>query len=238
MDGTYDMPISEPPATPELGQTLPDPTVGISGDAFCHMLDKLEISMKQPVPIWTKYADPLCRALDEVEASVEQHNQGTELVTEELYEMISKLEYEIEHQPPVEPKTGQELPKEAPPNRQDNFSQMQINKQPQLIPPPSQKQETIRRDMSSPKQYREPTYRMTGQYTGIRNLGNEFVWYCNMHRKWVSEEECGSCSDFEKVDYATEDEEEERCQHSFFNRSDDGNGNVDKYLDSDSETDE
>ena len=73
MDGTYDMPIPEPPATPEVRPALPDPAADFAGDPLCRMLDRLETSIEQPVPIWTEYADPLCHAIDEVEASVERH---------------------------------------------------------------------------------------------------------------------------------------------------------------------
>jgi len=78
---------------------------------------------------------------------------------------------------------------------------------------------------------------MTGHNTGIRNTGREVIWYCNMHRKWVSPDECDSCDDFEEADF-TDDEENVRCQHSFPNNSEEQNRNVDENTDSDEPIDE
>lgn len=219
MGGTYDMPIPEPPATPEVGSALPDLTADFAGDPLCRMLDKLEMSIEQTVPPPDMYADPLCRTLDGLEASVERHGSIIEPLTEPLHETLSRLENEIERQTLAAPKPMEALPDDVGMSRQ-NAPYSALNKASQSINEVTQKTEGVHR-MPSLKQHSEPSRRMTGHSTGIRNSGHELAWYCNIHRKWVSEDECESCPDFEDLELITEDEKGERCKHSFFNMNDD-----------------
>ena len=216
MDETYDMLIPEPPATPKVSPALPDPT---AGDPLCRMLDRLETSIEQPVLPPDMYVDTLCRTLDDLEASVVRHGSIIEPLTEPLHETLSRLENEIERQTLAAPKPMEALLYDVGMSRQ-NAPHSALNKMSRFINESSPITEEVHR-MPSLKQHSEPSRRMTGQNTGIRNSGTELAWYCNIHRKWVYEDECDDCPDFEEIDYATDNEEGEQCKHSFFDMNDD-----------------
>jgi len=237
MDGTYDMPIPEPPATPETRPVMPGSTAGIPGDPLCQMLGNLETSIERQVSRSNMYTDPLGRALDEVEASIERHDYVRNPVTEELYEVLCDLEYKIEHQPPMPADPKPVLQEDASLPEQKSFPQVTGNEERRPLIPSLSRHETTNREPSSSRQYPGPTYRITGQNTGIRNTGHEITWYCNVHREWVSPDECDSCDDFEEADFA-DDEGNVRCRHSFPDASNGQDKNVNENSDSDEPTDE
>jgi hypothetical protein len=226
MDETYDMPVPEPlPA--------PDSIASISGDPLCQALDKLEASIEQPVPLWTEYADPLSRVLDQVEASVEQREPVTDPMAMELHGILSKLEYETEHQTLPAPESAPDLPNDGVLFEQEKSHQIpNIKSWPYAV-----SAETTRRESTPARQYHRPTSRITGQSTGIRNNGREVIWYCNMHRGWVTPDECDSCGDFVEADF-TDDEGNVRCRHSFPNASEEQDIDVNENTGLDEPTDE
>jgi hypothetical protein len=230
MDGTHDVPIADPPATQEAGPTLPDPA---AEDPLCRMLDKLEISVQQPAPIWTKYADPLCRALDEVEAFMERQDCFIKPPEWPPRVTFSYPKNEIRQHTQVTAEPVQISPTEADRFKQSD-SPIALSKVSLPVNEPLQKVEGIYRIPSS-KQYPEPSRRMTGHNTGIRNTGHEIAWYCNVHREWVTSDECDSCDDFEETDF-TDDEGNVRCQHSFLSDSEEQDKN--ENSDTEESTDE
>jgi hypothetical protein len=237
MNETYDMPIPEPPATPEASLAQPDSTTGISVDPLCRMLGNLETSIERQVSRSNMYTDPLGRALDEVEASIEHHDHVRNPVTEELYEVLCDLEYKIEHQPPVPAEPKPVLQEDASLPEQKSFSQVISNDERRPLIPSFSRSETTDREPSLPRRYPRPTYRMTGQSTGIRNSGRGIVWHCNMRSERVTPDECDSCDDFEEADF-TDDDGNVRCRHSFPNASEGQDKNVNENSDSDEPTDE
>jgi len=239
MDGTYDMPVPKPPDTLEVDPASPDPVAGISGDPLCRMLGRLEASIEQPAPIWTKYADPLCSELDRVEASVEQRFPFIDPMSDGLRYALDRPERELKKKLPVEPELRRDSIEGTPPSKQEGLPQvLSKGQEPRLIPMPSQRPEVVRRELASSRQYPEPIRRMTGHSTGIRNSGNGFDWYCNIHRQWVAKDECDDCPDFEETDYEPEDKVDKRCRHSFFTSSEEWDKNLNETFDSDDEINE
>lgn len=211
MDTTNELPLPESPEPLREEPVLP---IGnVPGDPLCRMLDQLEASIEQPVI--NMFPDQLSISLDRLESSIERHTPPVDPFPDTLYETLGRLEKEIENQPPVAPGASQE---EIDPAIQNGFKQMS-NRQ---SPPPFgslQKPEPFRRESLPLRQHPEPTYRMRGHSTGIRNSGNGFDWYCNLHQEWVSKDECESCSDFEEPDYVEEGREDVRCRYSYTSSS-------------------
>ena len=213
--------------------------MGPSGDPLCQILDQLERSIEQAVPMSDANIDPTCRVLDQLEDSIDHCGPGRDAVIEELDDLLGDLEYEIEQQDPVRPRAAPTRPGAAPLPKDESLHQGSGKEQERRpIPEPPRRPEALRKELTPLRQYPESVHRMTGQNTGIRGLGSELAWYCNMHRNWVAADECDSCSDFERADHTTEDEDEERCRHSFFDEFDDETESVEEILDSDSEADE
>jgi hypothetical protein len=233
----YELPLPEPPASPEAGPVKPNlPIGGISGDPLCQILGQLEASIEKTVLIPDMYPDSLCRTLDKLEASIERQSPIIDRSPDPLQEILSRIENETEHQLPMAPKHSQDSPEEITLAMQDGFPQ--VNRQSRLPFAPSQKPEAFHREPLSLRQYPEPMHRMTGHSTGIRNSGNGFDWYCNIRQEWVSKDECDDCPDFEETDYDPDDKEDKRCRHSFSTFFDEQNKTEDKDTVSEEQADE
>jgi hypothetical protein len=210
MDIPNELPLPEPSVPPQADPAQPILPIGsVSGDPLCRILDRLEASIEQPVPAMCP--DPLCRTLDKLEASIEQQPPVFHS-PKPLNEILDRLENETEHQT-YTPKHKQDSQEEVAPFMQNDFPL--VNRQFRHPFAPTQKPETYHRESSPLRQYPEPTHRMTGHRTGIRNSGNGFDWYCNVRQEWVSKDECNGCSDFEEPDYVDESEGDVRCRYSY-----------------------
>lgn len=237
MDGMYDMPIPEPPVT------QPASTRGVSGDPLCQMLDHLEASIEQPYEMFDNlYTDKVADDLTLVEDSTElQCRFVSRRVLNPFALARGQPEWEDKLKQPIEPGHKPVVTTETPVTPQkDVLAPPQDNsvKLGRFFSPPRSEPVRPRELGGHSREHAGPTYRMTGHYTGIRNSGNGFDWYCNIRRQWVSEDKCDDCPDFEETDYEPEDKADKRCRHSFFTSSEEWDKNVNENLDSDGEIDE
>ena len=202
MDETFDTPIPELPDTPETNPVVLDPA-SILGDPLCQMLGKLEASIE--LPVLGLSPDPSCDIPDELESYVERQRPVIDCSPDPMNEILSQLEKRIESRYSAAPTPQETLPMQAG-LPQANGQSHPLFAQPQK--PQAFKGESLLH------RYPQPTHRIGGQNTGIRNSGNGFDWYCYVRGEWVSKEECGDCPDFEEADYGS-DNEDRRCKHSF-----------------------
>lgn len=213
----------------------------INPDPLGKMLDQLEASIEQPYEIFDNlYTDPVADALTLVEISTELKSP---YVSRRLLNPFALArggpEREDEQKRPIEPGHKPVAPIESSVTPKKDFLTLpqdnSIKPVRDFSPPRPEPARPLDLGRSS-GQYPEPTYRMTGHSTGIRNTDNELHLYCYLNDNWVTTEDCDSCPDFENVEYAAEGSK--RCRHSYYCYSDDYKKGMDENRNSRNESDE
>ena len=64
-----------------------------------------------------------------------------------------------------------------------------------------------------------------GGGTGILGGGPEMKGYCHLREEWVRADDCASCSDFEREEEQSGDQED-RCRHMHADSAEDEKGDV------------
>jgi len=241
MDSPYDPRIPGPLEGEQSPVGPSDPVDGPASDHLAKVLQELEASIEQPYEALDHlYADPVADALTLVETSTElQCPVISRRILNPFALARGRPEREDEQKRPIEPGHKPVAPMET-----------SVTPQKGLLTLPQDNSIKPGRDFSPPRpkparpwklggpsrQYPEPTYRMMGHSTGIRNIDNEPHLYCYLNDDWVTTEDCDSCADFEDIEYAAEGSK--RCRHSYYCYSEDYKKSMDEYLNSRSESDE
>jgi len=179
-------------------------------------LDSFENSMEQPIPLPPEidlYADPLCRQLDAHESSIENQDPLGLPLSDALHGVLDSLENSVEQQGPLEPNSEQVLPTRD----LANSGTGRFGLQGQVGGPEVRESNQDSKETSAESQHSARIPKMRGRGgSGVRNSSDESGQYCYLHEKWVTEDECESCPDFEEDEFALENRDEKRCKHSIF----------------------
>jgi len=181
-------------------------------------LDELERSIEQAFPSDVDmFADPLCRALDDLEISIENQQSPDLPAAGSLYGAIDKLEDNVLQG--LSNSTQEQVLATHDPlySGVSDFGSHGAAGGPE-----SKKMGRDSEEGSSERQSSAIVPKMRGRSgSGTGNSGDKAGCYCYLYEVWVTEDECESCTDFEEDEYASKDEGEKRCKHSFFPPSED-----------------
>ena len=186
---------------------------------FPDPLDVFENSLRQWMPLEMNLsADLLYRQLDALEASIENQNPLGLPLSDPLRGILDSLENSVEQQDSLEWGSGQVLSTED----LSNSGTGRFSLRGQVGGPEAEESIQNSEETSAMRQHTERVSKMRGRGgSRVRNSSGESGHYCYLHEAWVTEDECESCPDFEEDEYASEDEDEKRCEHSIFRLSED-----------------
>ena len=211
MDAPMDPPMPEPLDIPAGGAMQQAADSNAGPDQLCDALGRLEASIEQrPSPA---YGDPLSTLLDQVEASaLRGGSTGESTEARRFQSALDRPEPEAEQQGLLQPDTRLKVPAEgAPASGQDGLAE-RSGQQMRKHVDPLRPWDVGSRDRLFSRQYPEPGYHMMGSGTGIRGEGPESRGFCNLREEWVWADDCASCSDFEREEERSGDQED-RCRH-------------------------
>jgi len=164
------------------------------------MLEKVENSTEQSLPLGGMPNAPPDSMLDYVERSTERQvipgTQIPEHIQDPLHDLLDALEKDAENQV-IKPEEEIEAPATEPDHVYGFFAR--------AVAPQLGEAWFLRE-----RPY--PECRMTGTQTGVRYNGGGMT-YCQLHKNWITQDECDSCNAFEPAEDGSGDEG--RCRYAF-----------------------
>jgi hypothetical protein len=211
MDAPLDPLADRPPDIPADNAVQPVAAGNAYPDPLCRTLDRLEASIEQQrLPA---YVDPLSTLLDQVEASVLRNSPSAPPAEDRRFlSALDRLERETEQQVVGGPSAGPRAASEDASAPVEDGLVGRPGGQTRQHPEPPRPWDIGRREGAFSRQHAEPGYHMMGGGSGVRGGGPELQGYCHLREEWVCADDCASCSDFEREEERTGDEED-HCRH-------------------------
>jgi hypothetical protein len=224
VDAPLDPLATGPPDVPADDAVQPAAASNAYPDPLCRTLDRLEASIEQQrLPA---YVDPLSTLLDQVEASVLRNSPSAPPTEDRRFlSALDRLERETEQQVVGGPRAGSKAaPEDTPASAQDGLVR-RSGETARLRSEPPRPWDVGPRDSPFMRQHPEPGYHTMGGGAGIRGDGPELKGYCHLRKEWVRADDCASCSDFEREEEQSGDQED-RCRHMHADSEDEEKGDT------------